>query len=81
MATRADALAEGSRALEEAVADLVSAAAASGAIRDDVGAGPVLMALHGISAAHDRPGWRADADGVITLVLDGLRHRQGSAEH
>ncbi|MGW7533871.1 TetR/AcrR family transcriptional regulator [Amycolatopsis sp. NPDC054798] len=80
MATRADALAEGSRALEEAVADLVSAAAASGAIRADVGAGTVLMALHGISAAHDRPGWRADADGVITLVLDGLRHRQGSAE-
>jgi hypothetical protein len=32
-----------------------------------------VMALHGISAAHDRPGWRAEADGVITLVLDGLR--------
>jgi hypothetical protein len=32
-----------------------------------------MMALHGIGAAHDRPGWRAEADGVITLVLDGLR--------
>lgn len=74
MATSSEALAEGSRALEEAVTDLVSAAAQAGAIRDDVSAGSVLMALHGISAAHDRPGWRGDADGVITLLLDGLRH-------
>ncbi|MFD2467543.1 TetR/AcrR family transcriptional regulator [Amycolatopsis silviterrae] len=75
MAARSDALAEGSQALEEAVTDLVSAAAKAGAIRDDVGAGTVLMALHGIGAAHDRPGWRAEADGVVTLLLDGLRHR------
>jgi hypothetical protein len=33
----------------------------------------VMMALHGISAAQDRPDWRAEADDVITLVLDGLR--------
>src|SRR5207248_1007361 len=33
----------------------------------------VMMALHGIGAAPDRPGWRAEADGLITLVLDGLR--------
>ncbi|MEU3169729.1 hypothetical protein, partial [Streptosporangium sp. NPDC006930] len=49
------------------------AAARDGAVRDDVNAGAVMMALHGIGAAHDRPGWRAEADGVITLVLDGLR--------
>jgi AcrR family transcriptional regulator len=73
MATRSDALAEGSRALEEAVADLVAAAVKDGAVRDDVPAGAVMMALHGIGAAHDRPGWRAEADGVITLLLDGLR--------
>ncbi|WP_326549413.1 TetR/AcrR family transcriptional regulator [Micromonospora sp. NBC_01813] len=66
-------LAEGSRALEQAVTDLVAAAASSGAVRDDVGAGTVMMALHGIGAAHDRDDWRAEADGVITLVLDGLR--------
>jgi AcrR family transcriptional regulator len=73
MATRSDALAEGSRALEEAVADLVAAAVKDGAVRDDVPAGAVMMALHGIGAAHDRPGWRAEADGVIALLLDGLR--------
>jgi AcrR family transcriptional regulator len=73
MATGTSALAEGSRALEEAVTDLVAAAVATGGVRADVGAGTVMMALHGIGAAHDRPDWRAEADGVITLVLDGLR--------
>lgn len=72
MADRSGALAEGGRALEQAVADLVTAAAQDGAVRDDVGAGAVMMALHGISAAHDRPGWRTEADDVITLLLSGL---------
>jgi hypothetical protein len=44
-----------------------------GTVRDDVDAGAVMMTLHDISAAHDRPDWRAEADDVITLVLDGLR--------
>jgi len=73
MADRTSALAEGSRALEQAVTDLVTAAVRDGAVRDDVGPGAVLMALHGIGAAHDRPAWRTEADDVITLVLDGLR--------
>lgn len=73
MATRSDALAEGGWALERAVTDLITSAVRAGAVRDDVGAGAVMMAVHGIGAAHDRPGWRAEADGVITLVLDGLR--------
>ncbi|MEU3169181.1 TetR/AcrR family transcriptional regulator [Streptosporangium sp. NPDC006930] len=73
MATRSGVLAEGSKALEQAVTDLVAAAARDGAVRDDVNAGAVMMALHGIGAAHDRPDWRAEADGVITLLLDGLR--------
>jgi AcrR family transcriptional regulator len=73
MAARSDALAEGGRSLERAVTDLMAAAVKSGAIRDDVSAGAVMMAVHGIGAAHDRPGWRTEADDVITLVLDGLR--------
>ncbi|MGW3353319.1 SbtR family transcriptional regulator [Nonomuraea rubra] len=47
------------RALEQSVTDLVAAVVQDGAVRDDVGAGAVMMALHGIGAAHDRPGWRA----------------------
>lgn len=73
MAAGSSTLAEGSRALEQAVADLVAAAVQDGSVRDDVGTGAVMMALHGIGAAHDRPDWRAEADGVITLVLDGMR--------
>jgi AcrR family transcriptional regulator len=69
MATGSGAPAEGSRALEHAVTDLVAA------VRDDVDAGAVMMALHGIGAAHDRPGWRTEADGLVTLVLDGLTRR------
>jgi AcrR family transcriptional regulator len=75
MADRSGVRAKGGRALEQAVTDLVATAVQEGAVRDDVGAGAVMMALHGIGAAHDRPDWRAEADGVITLVLDGLRRR------
>jgi AcrR family transcriptional regulator len=73
MADRSSALSEGSRDLEQAVTELVAAAVREGDVRDDVGAGAVLMALHGIGAAHDRPGWRAEADDVVTLLVDGLR--------
>ncbi|MER7168883.1 helix-turn-helix domain-containing protein [Micromonospora sp. NPDC000207] len=72
MATRSGALAEGGRALHEVVADLL-ADARPGTFRDDVGAGSVMMALQGICAAYDQPTHRSDADGVITLVLAGLR--------
>lgn len=73
MATRTGALAEGGQAVEQAVTELMNAAAQHGAIRDDVDVGAVMMALHGIGAAHDRPHWRTEADGVIALLLDGLR--------
>ena len=74
MATRSGALAEGGQALEEAVGELVADAVRDGTVRADVDAGAVMMALHGIGAAHDhRDAWRAEADGVITLLLDGLR--------
>lgn len=73
MAHRPHTLAEGSQALEQTVTDLLTAAVKHGCVRDDVGAGAVMLALHGIGAARDRPGWRAMADGVITLLLDGLR--------
>ncbi|GAA1032378.1 MULTISPECIES: TetR/AcrR family transcriptional regulator [Amycolatopsis] len=69
-------LAEGSQALEQAVADLVAAAVREGTVRDDVDSGAVMMVLHGIGAAHDRPNWRAEADDVITLVLEGLLRPQ-----
>ncbi|TDB94662.1 TetR/AcrR family transcriptional regulator [Micromonospora fluostatini] len=72
MATRSGALAEGGQALHQVVADLL-ADARTGTVRDDVGAGAVMMALHGICAAYDHPTHRDDADGVVTLLLAGLR--------
>lgn len=74
-----DELAEGTRVLEQAVTDLLSAAVQEGAVRDDAGvdvlAGAVMIALHGIGAAHDRPDWPSQADRLIVLVMDGLRPR------
>lgn len=72
MATDAGLLAEGGQQLGEAITGLMTAAAADGAVRDDVGVGAVMMALHGICAAYDQPNSRAAADGVITLVMAGL---------
>ncbi|MFI1990631.1 TetR/AcrR family transcriptional regulator [Actinoplanes sp. NPDC020271] len=74
MATHEGLLADGGRQLGEAITSLLVAGIEAGAIRGDVGVGSVMMALHGICAAYDQPGSRTDADGVITLVLDGLRH-------
>lgn len=80
MATRSEALAEGSQTLERTVTHLMAAAVRDGTVRGDVGAGAVMMALHGIGAARHRPDWRAEADGVITLMLDGLR-QPSSGDH
>ncbi|WBB79554.1 TetR/AcrR family transcriptional regulator [Micromonospora sp. WMMD882] len=74
MAARSGTLAEGAQALGQAVADLLAAAAEAGTVRDDVGAGAVMIALQGICATYGQPAHRADADGIITLVLAGLRH-------
>jgi AcrR family transcriptional regulator len=72
MATRTGTLAEGTRELGQAFADLLTAGAADGTLRDDIGAGAVLMALHGICATYDDPTSHPDADDLITLILDGL---------
>jgi AcrR family transcriptional regulator len=73
MAAQAGPLAEGGRELGQVIGELLAAGVTEGDIRDDVGVGAVMMALQGICAACVQPGSRADADGVVTLVLDGLR--------
>lgn len=67
------AIAAGTRKLTGAVDALVTAAAAAGTVRKDIGAGALLLALHGIGTSYGQPGWRSDADGMITLLMDGLR--------
>jgi AcrR family transcriptional regulator len=73
LATQAGTLAEGGRELGRVIAGLLAAGVEEGTVRDDVGAGAVMMALQGICTAYDQPDSRADADGTVTLVLDGLR--------
>jgi AcrR family transcriptional regulator len=75
LAAAPDEMARGGRELELAVGELAADGVKAGVIRNDVPAGAVMMALHGIGAAHERPEWRAEADGVITLVIDGLATR------
>jgi AcrR family transcriptional regulator len=75
MAARADALADGARELDRVITDLLAAGVEEGTIRDDVSAGAVMMVLQGVCTVGDEPGFRDDADGAVTLVLDGLRRR------
>jgi len=65
--------AEGGLELERTVADLLARAAADGAIRDDVAVGAVMIVLHGIGSATDRPHWAAEAPASVELLIAGLR--------
>ena len=75
MTARHDVLADGGRELDRVIADLLAAGVDEGTIRGDVGAGAVMMVLQGICTTCDQPGSRNDADGVVALVVDGLRPR------
>ena len=64
--------AEGGSELERTVADLMTRAAADSAIRDDVTPGAVMIALHGIGSATDRPRWAAESRAIVALIIRGL---------
>ena len=59
MTARPDTLADGGRELEQVITDLLAAGVEEGTVRDDVGAGAVLMVLQGVCAACGHPGSRA----------------------
>ena len=73
MTAQPDTLADGGRELEQVITDLLAAGVEGGTLRDDVGAGAVLMVLQGICTTCGQPSARSGADGALTLVLDGLR--------
>jgi AcrR family transcriptional regulator len=58
--------------LERTVADLIAGAAAVGAIRDDVAPGAVMIVLHGIGSATDRPFWASESRAAVELLIAGL---------
>ena len=65
--------ADGGMELEGTVADLLAQAAADGDIRGDVAVGAVMVVLHGIGSATDRPLWASEARGAVDLLLAGLK--------
>jgi AcrR family transcriptional regulator len=65
--------ADGGLELESTVADLLTRAAADGAIRSEVAVGAVMVVLHGIGSATDRPLWASESRAAVELLLAGLR--------
>jgi AcrR family transcriptional regulator len=53
---------------------LLSDAAASGAIRDDVNAEDVLRAMQGVWQVTSEPDWQEKARRLLNLLMDGLRY-------
>lgn len=69
-----EAITDEAKALEGAIVALLNRGIETGAIRDDVSPGALMLALHGIALASTRSELRTEADGVIQLLIDGL-HR------
>lgn len=66
-------LADGGIEVENTVGDLLARAAADEAIRSDVSVGAVMIVLHGIGSATDRPQWASESRAAVELVLAGLK--------
>ncbi len=65
--------ADGGMKLESTVTDLLAQAANDGTGRNDVAAGAVLIVLHGIGSATERPLWASESRAAIELLIAGLR--------
>lgn len=66
-------LADGGIEIERTVADLLTRAAADGTVRRDVEVGAVMIVLHGIGSATDRPQWASESRAAVELLLAGLK--------
>lgn len=64
---------EGGIELERTVRELMARAVAAGSVRSDANPGAVMIVLHGIGSAADRPEWKAESRAAVELLLDGLR--------
>jgi len=64
--------ADGGSELERTVADLVTRATADGSIREGIVPGALLIVLHGIGSATDRPMWAAESRAAVELLIAGL---------
>jgi AcrR family transcriptional regulator len=67
--------AQSHRQMDEAVNRLVDAAVAAGSIRSDVEPMDLLRAVSGICMATVHEDWRARAERLVALLMDGMRYR------
>lgn len=65
--------ADGGSELERTLTELTARAVADGAVRDNTHPGGILVVLHGIGSAADRPLWAEDARAAIELLINGLK--------
>ncbi|MGO1506438.1 MAG: TetR/AcrR family transcriptional regulator [Microbacteriaceae bacterium] len=68
-----DTLSDEGQALEEAVTAILNRGIEQAVLRDDVPAGALMLALHGIGFASVHSERRVEADGIVQLMIDGLR--------
>lgn len=71
--TAGGALSDEGQVLDDAVTRMLDRGINEGHLRDDVPAGAVMLALHGIAVAAVHSERRQEADGVVALMIDGLR--------
>lgn len=57
-----------------AIGELLRAGAQDGTLRSDIEAADVQRAMGAIWSIGDGPDWRAQAETIIRLLVDGLRH-------
>ena len=57
----------------QALTRLLRAGVEGGRLRADVDPATVMLVTGSLCAAHDHPGWKAQAQAVVRLLLDGLR--------
>jgi AcrR family transcriptional regulator len=77
IATGANPYAQSRTRLLDAIGSLLDAAKTAGLVRDDIAPDDVLVSLSGVALVTGEPDRRAQAQRLLDLLMDGLRH--GSA--
>jgi AcrR family transcriptional regulator len=78
IASGADPFAQSRARMLAAITELIGAGAGAGAIRDDVQPEDVMASLSGISLAAGSPEQQQQAERLLDLLMDGLRHGAGA---
>jgi AcrR family transcriptional regulator len=60
--------------MTDAIAAIMTAGVNAGEIRADVTPETLFRAMGGVCTSHGQPDWEANAQAVVALLLDGLRH-------